>query len=113
MTTDDPYVSLVEEGTVFAGVAAVPGNFLVDTFTWCMFRSEHLSRRATYLFSLSVKHIPAWFPGAGFQKIAEKGLQLSHDMRYVPYEASKDKIVRSFLGIQSPIFLTSTAMTNS
>jgi len=74
MTTDDPYVSLVEEGTIAAGLAAIPGNFLVDTFTW-------------------LKHVPAWFPGAGFQQIARKGLQLSHDMRYIPYEDSKNKIL--------------------
>lgn len=74
LEANDPYVSLVEEGTIFAGTAFVPGRFLVDIFTW-------------------LKYVPAWFPGAEFQKIAQKGLRLSHDMRYVPYENSRDKIL--------------------
>ncbi|KLO06513.1 CyP450 monooxygenase [Schizopora paradoxa] len=76
---NDSYVSLVEEGTIFAGSAAVPGQFLVDIFPW-------------------LKYVPTWFPGAGFQKIAQQGRRLSHDMRYIPYENTKNKILSGEAG---------------
>ena len=41
-----------------------PGNFwLVDTFS-------------------ILKHIPAWFPGAGFQRVARSGRELVDSMRF-------------------------------
>lgn len=55
------------------------------------------SQRSLIALFPSVKHVPAWFPGAEFQKIAQKGLKLSHDMRYIPYEDSKRKIVHVLL----------------
>ncbi len=42
LEANDPYVSLVEEGTIFAGTAFVPGRFLVDIFTWRMPDGEYL-----------------------------------------------------------------------
>ncbi len=51
------------------------------------------------IFSL-VRHIPAWFPGAGFQKVAEDGRKLSNDLRSRPYEAAKAQIVRHTLFIR-------------
>lgn len=30
----------------------------------------------------ALRHLPAWLPGAGFQRIAQEGRRLVHDMRY-------------------------------
>ncbi len=51
------------------------------------------------IFSL-VRYIPAWFPGAGFQKVAEEGRKLSNDLRSRPYEAAKAQIVGHTLFIR-------------
>ncbi len=71
----------------------MPGRFLVDLFPWRMSHTYIIESR--WYGTLAVKYIPAWFPGAEFQRIAQKGLQLSHDMRYIPYKNSRDKIVRA------------------
>ncbi|KLO06514.1 CyP450 monooxygenase [Schizopora paradoxa] len=75
LQTNDPFISLAEEGVIYAGESAVPGRFLVDIIPW-------------------LKYVPSWFPGAEFKKIARRGRKLSHDMRYVPYEDSKEKILK-------------------
>ena len=51
--SDDPYISIAEK--VMSGVAevAIPGSFWVDLFP-------------------ILKHVPSWFPGAGFQKKAAR-----------------------------------------
>lgn len=36
----------------------------------------------------SVEYIPAWFPGAGFQRIAKANCQLFADIRYLGYDAA-------------------------
>ena len=48
---DDPYISLAEEVLNGINEAAILGRFWVDLFP-------------------ILKHVPSWFPGAGFQKKA-------------------------------------------
>ena len=94
MSEKDPFTSLVEEGTLFAGEAAVPGRFFVDFFPWCKASTILVSIVFTCDILSAVRFVPSWFPGADFHSIATKGKQLSHDMRYIPYEETRDKIVR-------------------
>ena len=47
---DDPYIALAERG--MEAFAEAEGFFLVNAFPW-------------------LRYLPAWFPGAGFQKIAK------------------------------------------
>ena len=35
-----------------------------------------------------VEYIPAWFPGANFQRIAKANRLLADDMRYLGYDAA-------------------------
>ena len=49
--SDDPYISIAEVVLSGGPEAGVPGAFLVD-------------------FLPFLKHVPSWFPGAGFQKKA-------------------------------------------
>src|SRR6188768_608544 len=65
---DDPYIALVEETLHEINKAGFPGTYLVD------------------LFPL-LKHVPAWIPGAGFQKVAERNRALNKRFKDEPFEA--------------------------
>ncbi|KLO07636.1 O-methylsterigmatocystin oxidoreductase [Schizopora paradoxa] len=83
---DDPFVSLARKSSDHMELALQQGVFAVDVIPW-------------------LKYIPKWFPGAGFQSIAETGVKLSHDLRYLPYYFAKDKVLsgpskRSFISEQ-------------
>lgn len=43
----------------------------------------------------SVKHVPDWFPGAGFKKTAKLYRQTAVQLRDGPYEAVKQQVVRN------------------
>ena len=44
--------------------------------------------------NILVKHVPEWFPGAGFKKKAREWRKLSEAMINEPYEMVKEKVVR-------------------
>jgi len=71
---DDPLVTLAKNASEHIDMALQQGVFLVDVIPW-------------------LKYVPKWFPGAGFQVIAEHGARLSHDLRYLPYFHARDKIL--------------------
>jgi len=60
----------------------------------------------THLLSCPVKHIPAWFPLAGFQSFARQGRELSNSMRDVPFKMVKAQMVRD---PQAPFSVSSLA----
>ena len=72
---DDPYIKTAEEGVHPLHTAAVPGAFLVDSLPF-------------------LKHVPEWFPGAGFQNEAKAAKKLARTMIEVPFEAAKKNFVR-------------------
>ena len=75
MDEGDPYVEAVEAGSAAFGEAFVPGAFLVETFP-------------------ILRHIPDWFPGAGFKQTAKawrKTLDLMCDQ---PHNWVKQQMVR-------------------
>jgi len=55
--------------------------------------SGHVYRESEFNL-LSVKYVPAWFPGAGFQKIAEDGKKDLDESMYSPFEHVKGSMVR-------------------
>jgi len=73
-SSDDPYVALARDGIKELVLAMRQGAYLVDIIRW-------------------LKYVPRWFPGAGFQTVAENGAKLSRDMRYLPYIHSRDNFV--------------------
>ncbi|KLO17442.1 cytochrome P450 [Schizopora paradoxa] len=73
-TSDDPSVNLAKEGVEQVSLALRPGEYLVDILPW-------------------LKYVPKWFPGAGFQVIAERAAKLSHDTRRLPFIEARDKII--------------------
>ena len=48
-----------------------------------------------------VKLVPVWFPGAYFQRLAERGYKLSQEMKFRPYRDMKEKVVSSYLSVRS------------
>ena len=57
----------------------------------------------------SVEYIPAWFPGANFQRIARNNRRLVGDMRYLGYNAATEAHVslntsRSILSYSFQLF---------
>ena len=47
------------------------------------------------------KHVPIWFPGANFQRIAAKIRKLAHDARTLPFEFTEAQVVRQPLTVAS------------
>jgi hypothetical protein len=41
-----------------------------------------------------VKYVPAWVPGAGFQKTAARSRKLNEDLLNEPFNFVKDEMVR-------------------
>ena len=70
----DPYVTLAEEAMNGINQAAVPGAFLVDIFP-------------------ILKHVPSWFPGAGFQKKAAHWREVNASVVNKPFCHVKEQLV--------------------
>lgn len=88
---NDEFIELAESSMNMITKIIMPGAFLVDIMPWC----KSVWRLNQYcLTMLLVRYIPAWVPGAGFQKVAEEGRKLSNELRARPYEAAKAQIVR-------------------
>ncbi|KAJ7625701.1 cytochrome P450 [Roridomyces roridus] len=68
--TNDPYVTLAHRAIHTLVTAAVPGLYLVDSFP-------------------ILKHIPTWFPGAGFKRQAREWRKLSRGMMELPFMETK------------------------
>ncbi|KIL63723.1 hypothetical protein M378DRAFT_186940 [Amanita muscaria Koide BX008] len=70
---NDPYLKLSEEGVRAFSSAAVPGAFLVDSIP-------------------ILRHVPEWFPGAGFKKKAKEWRVVLQTMVEKPFRAAMDRI---------------------
>ncbi|PFH47987.1 hypothetical protein AMATHDRAFT_66464 [Amanita thiersii Skay4041] len=66
---NDPYIATAEAAVHPLVAAGVPGAFLVDSFPF-------------------LKHVPEWFPGAGFQRKAREWRKLALNMLEKPYKAA-------------------------
>lgn len=71
---NDPYLAVSEAGVLPLVIAGVPGAFLVD-------------------FIPLLKYVPAWFPGASFQRKAREWRKLARKMIEMPYAQAKKDIV--------------------
>ncbi|KAJ3516111.1 hypothetical protein NLJ89_g1328 [Agrocybe chaxingu] len=70
---DDPYIEVAEKGNHGLIKAILPGAFLVDALPF-------------------LKHVPEWFPGAGFKRQAREWREFAHGMRDMPFDAAKRNI---------------------
>lgn len=96
----DRYIAAAEEAMDSLSQAGVPGAFLVDTipirsYIYSPLLSQrHISQRHS---SSVVKFVPAWFPGAGFQKKAQHWRELAHEFIDRPFIVVKNALVRIFI----------------
>lgn len=88
---NDPLVRIADEATDQLNVLLSPGLFAVD-------------------FLPFLRHIPEWFPGGGFHKIAREWRQSLFDLTDKSYEFVLDQMVRLSsqplfsVGLNRPIF---------
>lgn len=77
---DDPYVKDAEQ--VLEGLAdgGVPGRYLVDAFPF-------------------MKHIPAWFPGAGWKRKANHWRNVNRYVARKPFDLIKNQMVSTAQGL--------------
>ncbi|KAJ7437926.1 cytochrome P450 [Mycena galericulata] len=73
LPSKDPYINLAREALHAFSTANIPGRYLVDTFP-------------------ILKHVPRWFPGAGFKRQAEEWRKLSLAMLEVPFAETKRRM---------------------
>ena len=71
----DPYISMAEVAFDGLNEAGIPGAFWVDSFP-------------------ILKHVPNWFPGAGFQKKGEHVRDTIYTMAEHPFRHVQEQLVR-------------------
>ena len=74
----DPYLSLIEEALDGLSQAGTVGAFWVDLFP-------------------ILKHVPSWFPGAGFQKKATHWREVNASMIEKPFRYVQEQLVGEYL----------------
>ena len=69
---EDPFLQAAERAHECGKSTMIPGAFLVDTFPICSsdppFPIPHGSTDDAH----EVRHVPEWFPGAGFKRFAKR-----------------------------------------
>lgn len=73
---NDVYIRLSEDALAAAAVALIPGKFVVEALPF-------------------LRHMPAWFPGSGKQKVFTKCQELFRTLEDTAYAHVKDAIVSS------------------
>ena len=80
----DPLVDLVDTAVSQFGQGTDPGAFLVDVIP-------------------VLKYVPAWFPGAGWKRTAERFRRTLTNMTDVPYRFVQEQIVGSLRALLPPV----------
>ncbi|KAF7977702.1 hypothetical protein HWV62_2964 [Athelia sp. TMB] len=81
---NDPFILIAKAASTGITIASTPGAFLVDTLSL-------------------LKYIPAWVPGAGFQRRASEWKKRTEDLIHLPYAALKKE---QAAGIDKPSFVS-------
>ena len=86
---DDPWIDLAERANQFGSDTVNTGKYLVEVFP-IRERGHFLCLRdLTSDHCSTVRYIPAWFPGAKFQRDARYGRRLGLAMLHEPFEHAK------------------------
>ncbi|TFK74225.1 cytochrome P450 [Pluteus cervinus] len=92
---DDHFVDLMERALAIGVTAALPGSHLVNTFPF-------------------LRHLPTWFPGAGFHRIAAHSRELVKEIRREPYEmVRKDMAEGNLSSVLASLLATNDAQGGS
>ena len=73
--------SVTPGGTVI--METFPFRMFADTMTACSFTST----------TILVLRLPSWFPGATFKRASVECLKAGHDVREIPFQDVKDRMV--------------------
>lgn len=87
---DDPFIDLANRVTANGSQATEPGAFLVDILPF-------------------LAKVPAWFPGAGFKRMAHEWRGTLEEMVSAPHEFVKDQMAAGI----APVSLTSNLLEGS
>ncbi|KZP29745.1 cytochrome P450 [Athelia psychrophila] len=79
---NDPFIDTAEKALAAVAIGGMPGAFLVDTVP-------------------ILKHVPSWFPGAGFKRKAKEWKRYADATLEAPFKALKDDIAN---GVAKPSF---------
>ncbi|HEV7737294.1 MAG TPA: hypothetical protein VGO47_08000 [Chlamydiales bacterium] len=92
---NDPIVNFLDSNAATFAKATRPGAYLVDSFP---IRTSSSSRCdfAFPFFYVSVKHLPAWCPGASFKSEAKEVRGRLYHTRDIPFRDVKDQLVVTF-----------------
>ncbi|KAG2117033.1 cytochrome P450 [Suillus discolor] len=92
---NDPFIDLANRVTTHASQAAAPSAVMIDILPF-------------------LAKVPAWFPGAGFKRMARKGRENLEEMVSAPHKFVKDQMFKSsrLPGI-APVSFTSTLLEGS
>lgn len=91
---NDRYIPAAEDFVERISAASLPGAFLVDAFparASLLWFSSHLE----LIIGDKVRHIPRWFPGAEFLKLASQFRTLSEEVMEEPMREVERTMVRS------------------
>jgi hypothetical protein len=88
---ESDYVSLPEKVLEKLAKAMAPGRYLVDAIPICKPFTRNIL--GLYLSGYLVKHVPAWFPGAGFQRLAQELQALQRRMLDTPIGVVRAQMV--------------------
>ncbi|KZP26041.1 cytochrome P450 [Athelia psychrophila] len=79
---NDPFIHSADKGVAALGIALMPGAFLVNMIP-------------------ILKHVPSWFPGAGFKRKAKEWKVYADEILEAPFKALKEEIAN---GVAKPSF---------
>ena len=71
-SADDPFLTAIFEASHAAGVALVPGKFLVDAIPICVYLCTQSGIHKQLTKPWTVRYLPSWFPGMGFKPLAKE-----------------------------------------
>ena len=74
---NDPHIRAAELAMAYGGDGATPGRYLVETIPW-------------------LKYVPAWLPGASFQRFAQKANKVIASSVNLPFEEVKRALVSGY-----------------
>ena len=92
---DDRFIQVAQNVMDAVSEAAKPGAWLVDMFPIreLLINFEKLNSCSISEWNHAVKHIPAWLPGAFYQRVAKQWSSDVHELRWAPFQVTKKHLV--------------------
>jgi hypothetical protein len=92
-------VALSVQAVRLFGVVVTPTPYLVDLLPFCEQLSRHLLPTSTQ--RSTVRHLPTWFPGTNFHKVAKASKETMLDSVHVPVNYVKKEMASPLTHLSS------------